>query len=444
MTNGIVASDSITLLPDHQVGIFMQVEQPIVAPRSPKPDSDAEGDPSVSNWGTNNDFPQTIITLAERSTELPALLDWKARALQGREVKAYQPVYDAEKKEWVDQEINDIEIKEFLNHRTFKRYMREAANDFFWFWNVFPELIKSAGGDKIAYLGTQDASWCRWSKMNAKGVVEKCYVNADWSTGTATASSTIPLAVIDPYSFDAVDVVKKSKENKFVYPISYPSPGKAYYQLAPWDGFRTSGWADIAAEIPKFKKAIMAFQVTIKYMICIPLHYWPARYPDWAKLKPEAQNDIRKAKIDEINATLAGSANAGKSILVDVGFDLQGKELPGWKIVPIEDKLKEGAYLEDSQEASQHLMRALAVDPSLVGSGPGRGKDAGSGSDKRVAFNIYVALQQPYRDVILEPLYFISEYNGWQAKYPAMNFKFEELRLETLDKTQKTANPIVT
>lgn len=440
---GIVVSENMTLLPEHQVGVFMQVEPPVVAPRSPKPESDKTDTADVASWGAMNDFPQQIITLSEKSTELPALLDWKARALQGREVKAFQPVYDQEEKKWKDEEINDISIKEFLNHRTFKRYMREAANDFFWFWNVFPELIKNVAGDKIAYLGTQDASWCRWSKMNDKGIIEKCHITSNWPIAKATDASTLTIDVIDPYSFDAVEKIKLSKKNKFIYPISYPSPGKAYYQLSAWDGFRTSGWADIAAEIPKFKKAIMQFQVTIKYMICIPLNYWPARYPDWLKLSEDAKNVLRKAKLDEINSTLAGSVNAGKSIMVDVGFDREGRELPGWKIIPIEDKLKEGAYLEDSQEASQHLMRALAVDPSLVGNGPGRGKDAGSGSDKRIAFNIYVALQQPYRDVILEPLLFIAEYNGWDKQYPGINFKFEELQLETLDKSHTTAKPVI-
>lgn len=442
MTGGIEVSESIMLFPDHQVGVFMQAESPVVAPRSPKPESDKTDTAEVASWGSSNDFPQQIIALAEKSTELPALLDWKARALQGREVKAFRPVYDTEAKKWLDEEINDIEIKEFLNHRTFKRYMREASNDFFWFWNVFPELIKSAGGDKIAYLGTQDASFCRWAKMGDDGVIKKCYISANWPLVKITDKTTIEIDVIDPYSFEAVETVKKSKQKRFVYPISYPSPGKSYYQLSAWDGFRTSSWAEIAAEIPKFKKAIMQFQVTIKYMICIPLNYWPARYPDWDSLSAEKQSEKRKNKLDEINAMLAGAENAGKSILVDVGFDRDGKELPGWKIIPIEDKLKEGAYLEDSQEASQHLMRALAVDPSLVGQGPGRGKDAGSGSDKRIAFNIYVALQQPYRDVILEPLYFIAEYNGWQKKYPGITFKFEELQLETLDKSHTTAKSV--
>lgn len=438
---GIIFSENIALLERPEVGILM-MEEPAVAPTTVKPDDATAVDGEVAKWGDSNDFPQQIIALAEKSTELPALLDWKARALQGVEVKAFQPVYDKEKKTWVDEEIEDIEIKEFLSHRITKRYFREAATDFFWFWNVFPELTKSLSGDKIAYIGTQDASWCRWGKMDKNGTVKQCFVASNWPSAKPSDPTTLKLDVVDPYSFYAVENVRKSSKDRWVYPVSYPSPGKAYYQLAPWDGYRTSGWAEIAAEIPKFKKAVMKFQITIKYLICIPTNYWPQAYPDWNTKTPEQKGEVRKAKIIEINQTLAGAENAGQSLLCDVGIDpTTGKEIPGWKIIPIEDKLKEGAYLEDSGEASRHLRAALALDASLNGEGVGKGMGAGSGSDKRIAFNIYVALQQPYRDVILEPLYFIAEYNGWMKKYPLMKFKCEEIQLETLDKSHQTATP---
>ncbi|MNH20583.1 hypothetical protein D3C79_803600 [compost metagenome] len=116
-----------------------------------------------------------------------------------------------------------------------------------------------------------------------------------------------------------------------------------------------------------------------------------------------------------------------------------GEKMHGWEIIPIEDKLKEGAYIEDSQEASAHLMRAMGLDATLVGAGPGRNMGAGSGSDKRIAFNIYVALLQPYRDVILEPLNFISDYNGWTERIEGLTWRFREAKLETLDKGQGTA-----
>lgn len=417
-----------------------------VAPLSKNPSTPVkkEQDQSeIANWGESNDFPQKIIEFAENSTELPALLDWQARALQGREVLPMQRYFNAEKNQWDFKPVPDPEIDAFLQDTTFKRYMREASIDFFWFWNVFPELIKSVDGNTIAYIGTQDASYCRWAKMTDKGIIKKCFVNANWPEAKAKDKETIPYDVIDPYSNTRIEDVLKSKEKSFIYPISYPSPGKNYYQLSKWNGFITSGWGDIAKSIPKNKVALMKRMLSVTHILQIPVNYWPTAYKDWAKLGPEKQKEIKKQKVKEVNDQLTGAENAGKTILVEVGFDLQGKELPGWKIIPVDQLKIDGEHLEDSREASEHLMRSLGVDPTLVGDGPGKKMGGGSGSDKRMAFNIYVALLQPYRDVILEPLNYIAEYNGWLKKYPGLCFKTMEIELETLDKSHKTAKETI-
>ncbi|GGH28260.1 hypothetical protein FAZ19_19695 [Sphingobacterium alkalisoli] len=417
-----------------------------VAPLSAPPASPVkkEQDQSeIANWGEENDFPQKIIEAAKLSTELVPLMDWQSRALQGREVSAMQRFFDSEKGEWALKAVGDADIDAFLQDRRFKRYMREAAVDFFWFWNVFPELIKSIDEKTIAYLGTQDASHCRWSKMDAKGRILKCFVNANWPEAKAKDKETITYDVIDPYSNTSIDEVRNSKAKSFVYPISYPSPGHNYYQLAKWNGFLASGWYDIAKNIPKTKVSVMKRMLSVTHILYIPADYWPNAYKDWGKKSPEDKTAIKKAKVKEINDQLTGADNAGKTILAEIVYDHNGKPLPGWEIKPVEQLKLDGNHLEDSREASEHLMRALGVDPTLVGDGPGKKLGGGGGSDKRMAFNIYVALLQPYRDVILEPLYFIAEYNGWLAKYPGLCFKTTEIELETLDKNHQTANEVV-
>lgn len=403
----------------------------------PKDENTSE---KVAYWGDENDFPQKVIEDAELSTELPALLDWKARVLQGRRVLPFIENYDDESGDFKYTFVDDEEIREFLNQLTTKRYFREAATDFKWFWNVFPELIKSESGDKIVQIVAADASFCRWSKMNNKGKIERCYINANWPDAKVDDPETIDRKVIDIYAKDPIGDLKKDRATtNIIYPITYPSPGKVYYQLAPWNGYRTSGWQKIAQSVPKSKAKMTAHLLSAKYILQIPFGYWPAIYKDWEKLKPEEQLEKKKAKVKEINDKLTGDENAGKTILVEVGFDANGKEIPGWKIEPIKGHEVNKEQLEDSREASEHLMRALGVDPTLVGDGPGKKMGGGSGSDKRIAFNITVALMQPYRDVILEPLYFIADYNGWLQKYPNLVFRTIEIKLETLDKNHKTA-----
>lgn len=441
--NMIEIDEQYTYLGEHGIivdtGDPQNISEPITYSKSPRTKS--ESGSKVSFWGEENDFPQKVIEAIEQSTELGPLLDWKARALQGRELRAFKTVgWDPKKKSMIYEYVDDAEINDFLSHRITKRYLREASIDFFYFWNVFPDLIKSVDGERIAYIGTQDASWCRWGEMNAKGNIEKCFISADWPNAKSDDKEVIKLDVIDPYDYSVVDTVKENKNLKrFIYPVSYPSPGKAFYQLAPWNGFLTSKWHKIAKEIPESKERKMSLMLSAKYILQIPVNYWPAVYKDWAKKKPEEQTKIKRDKVKEINKDLTGVSNTGKTILTEVGYDENGREIPSWKIVPIESAFKDEKELEDSREASQHLMRALGVDSTLVGDSPGKSMGAGSGSDKRVAFNIYVALQQPYRDVILEPFYFIADYNGWSKRHPGLVFKMVEIELETLDKSHSTS-----
>lgn len=441
-------SDDMAVLGEHGVIVAMSGGiNPTLGtekPSSPKPKETANG--TVAPWGDSNDFPQDVIERANKDLGVLPLLDKKGRLLQGREVIAVQMVYNAEKKDFEVTRINDPEVNEFLAGRIFQRYWREGCVDFTWFHNIFSDLIKDKSQDKIAYIGTHEASWCRWRLMNAKGVIEECYVSAEWpSAKPDDKEKVITHPVLDPYSYSVVDDFKQATYKRAVYPANYPSPGQAYYPLAPWTQYLYSEWCTLKANIPRWKKITMEKMLAAKYILTIPVNYWPQKYKNWNNLNVNERLAKKKETVKEINDKLTGIENAGSTILSEVGFDDQGKEIPGFKIIPIDNILKDGQYLEDSQEAVEYMLQCLDLDPTIVGKGPGRGKDAGSGSDKRVAFNILVALLQPYRDVILEPLYFLADYNGWTDKHKGLRFKVLEVELETLDKAHKTAvvkNPV--
>lgn len=441
-------SDDMAVLGEHGMIIAMSggmnISPETQKPTAPKPKENGTG--TIAKWGDGNDFPQDVIERANKDLGLLSLLDKKGRLLQGREVVAIQMVYNAEKKDFDANRIDNIEINSFLSGRIFKRYWREGCVDFTWFHNVFPDLIKDKSLDKIPYLGTHEASWCRWGIMNNKGVIDKCFVSAEWpSVEPDDKEKVMKHTVLDPYSYSVVDDFKASTVTRAVFPANYPSPGQAYYPLAPWTQYLFSEWSTLKANIPKWKKTTMEKMLSAKYILTIPVNYWPQKYKNWNALNTDQRLAKKKETVKEINDKLTGIENSGSTILSEVGLDDQGKEIPGFKIIPIDNILKDGQYLEDSQEAVEYMLQCLDLDPTIVGKGPGRGKDAGSGSDKRVAFNILVALLQPYRDVILEPLYFVADYNGWTNDYPGLCFKVLEVELETLDKSHKTAvitNPV--
>jgi hypothetical protein len=229
--------------------------------------------------------------------------------------------------------------------------------------------------------------------------------------------NTIPMW--NPSSWDAG---KPYPDGKFIYPCFYRSFNKSYYHLAVWNGIRTSGWLDIANKVPKLKQAIMKNQMTIKYHIVIPDDYFTQRYPSGDFTKDQRETK-RKEVLEDMNSFLSDVENSGKAF-VSFAFYNKVKQdyLTGWQINVIDNKLKDDAYLPDSQAANSEILFALGVDPTLLGQGtPGGKLGAGSGSDKREAFWQLNAEMGIYRAVSLEPLYFIRDFNGWD---PTIQFDY--------------------
>lgn len=395
---------------------------------------DEAGDEKIAIWGDSNDFPQKIIELASKNTIIPETLNWKARAAIGRGVLPVEMEWDDYGRERI-KVVRDEGIWSFLNSISFKRYLIEASMDLFWFFNVFPEMILSKDRKEIVQLHVNDASYCRWSAMNSKGISEHVYVNANWPDATATDKETTRIPALDPYAWDVIDTVRSGKDWKYIYPFSYPTPGKSFYQLAHWDSIRTSGWLDVINAIPQYKKYFMENQMTLKYLVKIPYEYWGKKYGDKFRTGSESEKSalIRK-EMEGLNKFLTGVENTGKALAVHYwSGENGGQGLPAWEITPIADTIKDGKFIEDNQEANSNLLYALGVDPSITGFAPGAKMGSGSGSDKREAFLMYVNLLQTYRDKILEPLNFVAEYNGWKARYPFLQFRMQDVILTTLD-----------
>jgi hypothetical protein len=385
----------------------------------------------VASWGTDNLRPQNILKALEGLPQAKAILKWKAMALYGGGL-----TYGIEDENGVFTKKKFTEVEEFFRQSNIKRWQVETCLDYYWFENPFNEVILN-GGRKIVSLVSQDSMYCRLGLQNPKtGLVEKAFINANWDN-TAIVTDKDGIEVIDPY-FGRFDKVKNGKAFKYIYTTSFPSPGKVYYQEAAWHGLVESGWLEVAKSIPKFKQALFKNQITIKYHIEIATWYWEFKYSgEWEKFSPEVKRDKIKDTIAEIDATLSGEKNAGKSVSSYKKIGDDGKEISAVTIHTLDDKIKDGVYIEDSQEAFSNIMFSMNTDPTLVGNAPGKNMGAGSGSDKRVAFNIYMLNCKADQDIILEPLEFIRDYNGWD---PNIKFMFNNYYIATLDQGKEVSS----
>lgn len=386
-------------------------------------------------WGETNDFPQKLIDLGQKSTLIPSTMEKKVNFLYGKGVRPMLLVdYDSEGNE-VLQPVKPGELPEvweFMRRSNVNRYIMEAANDFYWFLNPFPELILSKNRKKIVQLVAQEATDCRWETMDSQGKVKHCYINSNWPDQDNQYIKKVK--ALDPYDPYRWEWVQEDSAYQYIYPLSFPSPGKKYYQLAPWYAAEQSGWLAVAQSIPTWKKALMTNQITLKYIIQVPDYWWEWKFPDWKSMKPKERLAKQQEQYNKFETFLAGAEKAGKSILSTSKTDpMSHKDLGGLRIEAVDTKMKDGMYIEDSQEASAHLLYSLGVDPTLVGFSSG--KETGSGSDKRVAYNMYIENIEPHRELILEPLYFISQYNGWPEE---LRWKFQYSQISTLQNGQET------
>lgn len=398
-------------------------------PQSAKRDESNEPtDYKIANWGDNNDWPQLVDKDLETNTDLWRSLDMNARALYGGGVE-YE-VYNLETGETSKKKI--FEIEQFLFQNA--KYPLQATGDFYKYANVFPEIIVNKPKTKIFWLSSHPAGHCRYELQDKSGIINNCYINANWGDQANWDDKlTLKRPVLDPWVDMPENLADKSEGPRFIYPLSFPS-GKSYYQLPIWNGIRNNGWLKLANDIPKLKAAVMKNQMTIKYHIKFPDYYWSWKYPDWDGLDSKKKKALKKAEFDAIKKWLSGAENAGKSIATGYKTDPDTlKAYPGVEIIPIDDKLKQGIYIEDSTEASIKLFAAAGIDPSLFGFQLGGKGSNLSGSDKREAYNIFVSFMKPYQDIILRPYDFISWFNGWNNRKELIIWKFSRSFMQMLN-----------
>ncbi|AMJ65043.1 hypothetical protein AXW84_06080 [Hymenobacter sp. PAMC 26628] len=420
-------------------------ETPGTTPTTPFVRDLTLGTGPVARWGADNLEPQRILEDIRQNTIAAPTLEWKSRALYGGGLMYGSFVY-GDNGEETFKPTRIPEIEAFSRRNQLHRFAMATALDVVTFYNAFPELILSKDRSEITNITRQKVPYCRWARQNEQtGFVENCFINANWHNWTSESDIyAVKVPAIIP-GYDLTESLRNDRRGyKYIYPLSYPSHGETYYQLASWNVLRTSGWLEVAQAIPAFKKALFKNQITIKYLIEVSTWWWKWKYGEAWETKPlEERKKLMNDELAKFESFMTGTGASGSSLMVTFHSDpVTQKEYAGWKITPIDNKIKDGIYVEDSQEASLHIYSALDVDPTLRGISPGKSMGGGSGSDKRVAFNVYLSLQQSFQDIVTEVLQFICDYNKWTAAdgMPIV-WRFRNALITTLDTGSEMKKP---
>jgi len=271
------------------------------------------------------------------------------------------------------------------------------------------------------------------------GRIDTCYISAHWEDRVLPSDEkrviTLPHYGSDMTTEEIKESVIKRREKRFIYSVAWPTPGRSYYPDAPFHSVVDNGWVDFVAKVPKYKKALMENQIFIKYHIEIPEYYWEQKYGEqWGKMNTDEKLQAKIETTEQLVEILAGGENAGKALSTSFRIDEAGKALPGVKITPIDDKIKDGMYIPDAKAGNDEILFALGIHPTLKGNaspGSKSGAGSGSGSDIREAWNLHTGIKSGHREASLEVLDFIHEYNGWS---PELSYGYKDMSMTTLDK----------
>ena len=383
-------------------------------------------------WGTDNLFLQRVAEECRKSTIIPPVLNKVAQMLYsgGMTFGTLSDGPTGEEK-FTSQIFADKEVRAHLRRLNFERYHMEASLQLVWSWAVFVEIILSNDRSKIMNLKVHPSRECRFEWPNSSGKIKNVWVNANWATDTSgVLAKQVPFIDID---YDPVTAIREASGTNFMICLQLPDFDNKYYKLAPWDGARQSGWLDLALKIPTFKKALLANQMTIKYHIKVTDEYMAWKYPGYSEMADKDKVEKQKALVSEFN-NLKGEEQAGKALLSITHLLPDGETVPGMTIEPIDDKIKNGIYIEDSQEASSHLLFAVDFDGTLMGVSPGKGIGA-TGSDKGMAYNIKTSTNRPWQDLLNQPFGLMRDYNGWNEDYV---FRMRNTLMVTQSNRQQT------
>jgi len=308
------------------------------------------------------------------------------------------------------------EVEMFLKRNRISRFLLAQMADYRFYMNAFSEMVLNRRKNKIVEIYHKPAEFCRLSLQNKRTLnIDYLKYSPDFVLGLQPHDDRIKNIRLFRW-YDEERFLQTLRGYKFAYHSHFPTPGITYYARPFWIGLaKDGGWLEVASNVSRIVSAMQNNQICLKYQILIPETWFIIRHPEWDAYTHEQRKTIIDTKIEQLNGFLGGVDNVYKSISSVFKEDPATHTSYGKiEIVPIDDKTKKDAWVPNSNIADAQIVQGLGLHPSQVGLAPEGGKmGAGSGSDQRESYNTGIQLNTMDQEIILEPLNYVSEFNGW-------------------------------
>lgn len=321
------------------------------------------------------------------------------------------------------------QIEDWLDSFDSDNFLNEVSYELAHFNMAYVRVILTKDRKKVARIFVDETLNIRYKKpanYEQGAQPTHVYLYGSWDK-TPSDSDLAEIALLDPYR-PLAEQFANSTDTNYIYPIRGQNSGRTFYAVPHWFSAEKAEWISISSSIAKFKKALMKNMAVIKQHIEIDIDYWQHAVPNWDSLSDVEKKQKIDAKVTSIGDFLAGDENAGKAFVSYVKSLGNGEKI-GINFKEVAHKLLDGTFIEDSAEANTHILFAAGVDATVIGTIPGKGQGAGSGSDKREAFNIMVTTNGGMQRAIAKLITKCAKFNGYKEQFWIANSY-----LQTLDK----------
>ena len=361
----------------------------------------------VAYWGETNIFPNDWEKEIEQNDTLRDAIEKEVDRIYAGGIEVG---YSDKNGNWIEYETPEIE--EFMCHPRTLHAFEQTITDYVKHRIPFPEILISKDRSR-AYIAGLSACHCRFSKQDDSGYIPAVYYNRNWVLGRyANSDDTKKIFIFDPL-IDEIDLIRAESLNRYFYKVPIVTH-RTFYPVAPAYAVKSSGWLNNSNKVALFYSYLLDNQMSPKFHIEVDEAYLATKYAErWEEAGPEEINNIFMEELKHFNDMMHGVKNTGNNLMTLKRLDkILSKEVSAWSLHELKGSLFEQGYLALDDKATLHIQRAVGIDPTLQG-GDSPGMGAGSGSNKREAFNIRMSTATRHVTAILSPFYFIFKYNGW-------------------------------
>lgn len=372
---------------------------------------------TVAPWGADNALPQRVLTKMDQAEIVGSNANFNWQVAYGLGPKLVKLVRDPKNNRVIDYwELDYGDEYDWFEQNDIPLFMMETLTDLSYFANAFPLMVFDKNFKKIQGIRHREATFSRWG-VDKNGNITNMLYSSKWGTFKSVDDITA-YKVIDEYNA-LIDVraFMAKREKSVCYPVYMPSPGRPYYSYPSWYSIFRSGWFDQIASIPSLKRAILKYKLGVKYIIYISPRFFESQEElnGISKDDKKARIELRNKLVKQINDTLAGEENAGKTIVALKEMLPTGNSVSEEKMITVETIKNDisSEYLDDYETGANVISYAMGVHPSLIGAVPGKNSNSLSGSNIREIFLMKQALTFPMIDRGMRIFSVVRKINNW-------------------------------